>query len=127
VNNSELFNVRLIAVAGAVENCADTTMQQLLVEDQYVYYLPTGFSPNGDGINDEFIPILMDAFDYTFAVYNRWGSLVFFSNEIGSGWDGNDKNGNECENGVYVWKISFKKYTDPNALLEYKGMVTLVR
>jgi gliding motility-associated-like protein len=127
VNNSELFNVRLITIAGAVENCADTTMQQLLVEDHYAYYVPTGFSPNGDGINDEFTPTLMDAFDYTFAVYNRWGSLVFFSNEIGSGWDGNDKNGNECENGVYVWKISFKKYTDPNALLEHKGMVTLVR
>jgi gliding motility-associated-like protein len=127
VGNSETFNVQLIAVVGAIENCSDTILQQILVEDHYAYYVSAAFTPNEDGINDVLVPVLTDVFDYTFAVYNRWGSLVFFSNEIGSGWDGKDKNGKECETGVYVWKINFKKYADPKLLLEYKGMVTLVR
>jgi gliding motility-associated-like protein len=127
VGSSETFNVQLIAVAGAIENCADTILQQILVEDHYAYYVPTGFTPNGDGVNDVFAPALTDVFDYTLAVYNRWGSLVFFSNEIGSGWDGKDKNGKTCDAGIYVWKINFKKYVDPKVLLEYKGMVTLTR
>jgi len=127
VESSEMFNVQLIVTAGAIENCADTTLQQILVEDHYAYYMPSSFTPNGDGVNDVIAPFLADVFDYTFVVYNRWGSLMFFSNEIGSGWDGNDKNGKECEAGVYVWKLNFKKYSDPNLILEYKGTVTLVR
>jgi gliding motility-associated-like protein len=127
VGNSEIFNVQLITTVGAIDNCADTTLQQIPVEDRYAYYVPAGFTPNEDGINDLFTPFLTDVFDYSFMIYDRWGSLIFYSNDISSGWDGNDKNGKECESGVYVWKINFKKYVDPNALLEYKGTLTLVR
>ena len=53
------------------------------------FYVPTAFTPNGDGRNDVFRPVVYGiAVEYNFIVYNRWGQKVFISNTPGEGWDG---------------------------------------
>ncbi len=89
--------------------------------------MPTGFTPNGDGVNDVFSPLGAQARyarDYEMQVWNRWGQEVFRANEYSYGWDGSH-NGQQAQTGVYAYILKYK-----NVLNEYKvvkGNVTLIR
>lgn len=70
--------------------------------------LPNVFSPNNDGINDTFIPkVATGIFNLRFTIYNRWGKLLFTSNQATSFWNGTYENKN-CEDGVYFFSLSFE-------------------
>jgi gliding motility-associated-like protein len=89
------------------------------------FYVPSGFSPNNDGRNDVFRPILlgMRSLNY-FQVYNRWGQLVFQTTQQGKGWDGRLK-GNPQDPGTYVWMAQGETYT--GQVITQKGSVVLIR
>jgi len=79
---------------------------------EFEAYMPTAFSPNFDGINDEFGLMYNDRveiLEYTMEVFDRWGSPVFRSESIDNRWDGT-KNGEVVEIGVYVYaiKVTFR-------------------
>lgn len=89
------------------------------------YYVPTAFSPNGDGLNEVFrpIPVGISVTEY-FNVYNRLGELVFSTNGWLKGWDGKYK-GKDASSGTYVWAIKgIDKYGKP---VQMQGTVILVR
>lgn len=88
-------------------------------------YVPTGFSPNGDGKNDKFtpFPVGMKSYNY-FRVFNRWGQLVFSTKTLNDGWDGRFS-GAEQASGVYVWMI--EGLTRDNRVVTKKGTVMLIR
>jgi gliding motility-associated-like protein len=72
-------------------------------------YVPNAFSPNDDGINDQFGPFIASDFsivDYEFRVFDRWGSLVFESNQMDQPWNGHAF-GRPMANGVYIWTLSY--------------------
>ncbi len=87
--------------------------------------VPTGFTPNGDGLNNFFH--ILNASDFKSAeikIYNRWGQLLFESNDANASWNGK-YNGEDCEVGVYVFVISGKNYLE---LAIFKnGNITLLR
>jgi gliding motility-associated-like protein len=87
--------------------------------------MPTGFTPNGDGLNDLFMikyPFPVKQFDMV--VYDRWGEKVFEANNMTIGWDGTWK-GLPQPQGTYVWIIN---YTDMNNnAQQLKGSITLLR
>ncbi|MCS6935436.1 MAG: PKD domain-containing protein [Chitinophagales bacterium] len=102
----------------------DSVLVTVIYND--ILFLPTAFTPNGDGINDMFrilrwlnVESLVD-----FSVYNRWGQKVFQTNDITSGWDGTFS-GRPADMGVYVWQITLR--TGDDKTLSYKGNVTLLR
>lgn len=101
----------------------DTLLMQVLKKPGY--YLATGFTPNGDGLNDVLTPYLigMKALK-SFSVFNRWGNMVFYSTKYGESWDGKIK-GLEAEAGVYVWQLEY--YDKSDTLIKQKGTVTLIR
>jgi len=76
-------------------------------------YVPTAFTPNGDGKNDIFKPVSLflhndqtnSLYGYTFEVYNRWGEMVFRTNDVQSGWDGTYSN-KKCIAGSYLWRMN---------------------
>ena len=88
-------------------------------------YVPSAFTPNGDGLNDNFRPILlgMKQLSY-FRVYNRWGQLVFATSVIGNGWDGTFK-GSPQDSGNYVWIAEGIDYK--GRITKKKGNVVLIR
>jgi len=88
-------------------------------------YVPTAFSPNGDGKNDLFKARLHDAVTaFKLAVYGRWGQPVFETTDPESGWDGKQK-GVDLPQGTYMWVTT---YTDSNKqLMQQQGTVTLFR
>jgi gliding motility-associated-like protein len=91
-------------------------------------YIPNAFTPNGDGLNDTFGGKGEGITDYNLQIFNRWGNLIFESNDMKNQWDGNYHN-EIAPIGVYVYKISAK---GPSAngrsknLINEKGNVTLV-
>jgi gliding motility-associated-like protein len=88
-------------------------------------YVPSAFTPNGDGINDVFRPeVLGTVSNYFFAVYDRYGQLVFSSKEPGAGWDGKI-GGHWPGSDTFVWYCSFQLPGKASQLK--KGTVVLVR
>ncbi len=88
-------------------------------------YVPTGFTPNGDGKNDKFtpFPVGMKSYNY-FKVFNRWGQLVFTTRQLNSGWDGR-WSGVEQPAGTYVWMI--EGLTKDDRVITKKGTVVMIR
>jgi len=108
-------------------NCKNTDSITVNVIDPPRIFLPTAFSPNGDGLNDIFRITGKDIEELTaFKVYNRWGEMIYDnSNDLSQGWDGTYQG--ELQNiGVYVYFVQFRYEGNPEAET-LKGTVTLVR
>jgi gliding motility-associated-like protein len=93
--------------------------------------VPNAFTPNGDGLNDLFVPkILCDPELYELVIFNRWGTEVFSSNDITKNWNGNSKNNKEffVSTGVYNYILKYDNPLRPqNSPIELTGTVTLLR
>lgn len=107
--------------------CADTICQTVEVLDKSSVYIPNAFTPNGDGINDEFGPIgkgFSDK-DYSFQIFNRWGDQLFATKQLNQFWDGSH-NGEMVQNGLYSYKLILR--LDENFKIEhYTGQVYLMK
>ncbi len=96
-----------------VENeygCVDEAFVSIQVVSDVIYYVPNAFTPDGDEFNQVFIPVFTSGFDpynFNMEIYNRWGELIFASQNHLEGWDGSYK-GYKCPSGVYSWKITYK-------------------
>ena len=87
--------------------------------------VPTGFSPNNDGMNDIFRVLNKDLSHLDLQVYDRWGVKLFESTDPAEGWDGTYKNA-KAEIGVYVWQCTYALAGDTKTRFA-KGNVTLIR
>lgn len=86
-------------------------------------YLPNAFSPDGNGLNEVFLPVFSypdEVEEYRMEIYNRWGTMVFRSEEKTFGWDGRN-----APSGVYAVKIYYKTRGDVSRTVT--GNVTVVR
>lgn len=88
-------------------------------------FVPTGFTPNGDGLNDVIYPICVgiEKLNY-FKIFNRWGQLVFSTSQIGHGWDGRIKGEVQSSNN-YVFVAEGVDYNG-NTIFK-KGNLVLIR
>ncbi|MCH2199836.1 MAG: gliding motility-associated C-terminal domain-containing protein [Flavobacteriales bacterium] len=94
------------------------------------FFIPNAFTPNGDGDNDIFAPVVPDNMqDYRFCIYNRWGELVFETSVTGMGWGGNSMSGGPVSSDMYVWELSFTRITEDGEKHEerHQGTVNLLR
>ena len=82
--------------------------------------IPNAFSPNGDGLNDVFIPKVRFTKEFKFAIYNKWGENVFNSSDSNDGWDGGD-----FPPGVYSYFVEVVDYLGETTTKN--GTVTLIR
>ncbi len=95
------------------------------VLDAVKVFVPTAFSPNGDGLNDLFrIKALGLASLEYFNVYSRWGNIVFTTRQLQEGWDGTQK-GQQLPAGTYVWTLLGKDVQ--GNIVQQRGTVTLIR
>lgn len=121
------YQVEGVEGPGNIYSFSDTTYSNVAeVVQKPLVFVPNAFTPNGNGLNDEFLPSagFVDIVDYNFAVFNRWGEKLFETNDRTQGWDGK-YNGNKCDGGVYVWILTFK--TASGQYIDQKGIVTLLR
>jgi gliding motility-associated-like protein len=121
------------------EGCYDeyTLEQAVVVDAKDQFKFPTAFRPNlggssggaynpGDGRNDVFYPVSVEGVEeYRLEIYNRWGVLIFVSEDINVGWDGYDMNGKLVKPDVYVWMVT-GKFTNGKSYRQ-TGDVTILR
>jgi gliding motility-associated-like protein len=96
----------------------------ITVEEQSTLYVPNAFTPNSSGNNDQFFAYGTNVTDFQMYVFDRWGNLIYSSNDMTKGWDGTYKN-NPCQEDVYVWRVI---WTDAqNNKHKMLGHVSLIR
>jgi gliding motility-associated-like protein len=119
----------VILIASAQDGCSDTAVNVIRVKDDVLIYVPNTFTPDGDGLNEVFIPMLLSGYDrnkgYEFKIYNRWGENIFSTFEAGVGWDGTFQ-GKPVQDGTYTWIINFKSSAN-NEIFNYSGHIILLR
>ncbi|MCB0668905.1 MAG: gliding motility-associated C-terminal domain-containing protein [Saprospiraceae bacterium] len=113
---------------------------QCLFEDEIVVdfrechyfsiYVPNAFTPDGDGNNDEFLPLItpnIQVENYRFRVFSRWGNLLFSSQDLNESWDGTFS-GQSLSPDAYLYSLQFD-YTDDegSGRYEHGGSVTIIK
>ena len=124
-NAPGVYEVELIVVNA--DGCEDEISLQVVVNGVFTCYVPTAFTPDGDGLNDLFYVEgeSIDVTNFTFRVFNRWGEKVFETDDINSSWDGRYKNA-PAQQDIYIWKVETKDVVT-GELKEFMGHVTLMR
>ncbi|MBL0273127.1 MAG: gliding motility-associated C-terminal domain-containing protein [Chitinophagaceae bacterium] len=107
------------------KGCSGEDSVHITIVDLDDIYVPSAFTPNNDGKNDQIKPFYGSKFALKeFSIFNRWGERVFTTRNQGEGWTGKI-NGLEQNPGVYIWIL---KYTnDTGKTLERKGSLVLIR
>lgn len=117
-NRTTIFTVDLTDSLGCIAS------DELTVFVTSNVYAPNAFTPNGDGKNELFFLKTFNIVDFNLLIFNRWGELIFQTNDKTQGWNGYYK-GILSENDLYIWKA---KYTSTTGERGSKvGTVTLVR
>jgi gliding motility-associated-like protein len=117
----QLYTIEIKTVSGCVT--VDTQMVKAITKAEV--FVPTAFTPNGDGLNDYLRPVVFGVKEIIyFRVFNRWGQLVYHSKDIQPGWDGRII-GNIQTSQVFVWMVQGKGVD--GSIITKKGTVTLVR
>ncbi len=104
--------------------CADTISAPVKIEPIFTFYVPSAFTPNEDGVNEEFFGQGEGIKSYSMYVYDRWGELIFISNDEAHRWDGTFK-GKQVQKGVYIYYFYLLDWRNDDH--EYRGHVNLIR
>ncbi len=118
------YNVRLIV--GNSIPCYDTSYKNVRVASNCFIQVASAFTPNGDGLNDFLYPLnAYKAIDLVFKVYNRFGKLIYVSNDNISKWEGKFQ-GKDQPTGTYVWTLDYTE-KDSGKKVSLNGTAVLIR
>ena len=121
-SDSSLYDVTLTVQDSS--GCINSATQKIQIYNPYSLYIPNAFTPNGDGINDYFMPVLTSVVTVEFSIFNRWGEEIYYSRELRPRWDGTH-NGELSPNDLYTYKIQVVNILEK--LETYTGHLTLWR
>ncbi|MCB0477387.1 MAG: gliding motility-associated C-terminal domain-containing protein, partial [Crocinitomicaceae bacterium] len=118
-------DVTYIVNAMDENGCTASDTITIFVDGEITVYIPNIFSPNGDGQNDTFGPLGGTFTDFKMEIFNRWGGLIWSTEEPNVKWPGTTMKGEPCPQAVFVYKIWGKFYT--GQIFERSGNVMLTR
>lgn len=123
VTDTGAYQLFLVAENGS--GCQDSTALNFNVEFPCTdLFVPSAFSPNGDGMNDTFFVYGNCISFMQLEIYSRWGEQVFISTTPAKGWDGTWR-GKECESAIFTYVL--RGQMDDGSPLEMQGNITLTR
>jgi len=108
--------------------CLDSITRDIVIEGDYILFVPNAFTPNDDLINDTFFPqgTGIDENNFEMYIYDRWGDKVYETYDINKPWDGRANDGRKiAQQGVYIWVIFTKDINEKRH--RHVGHVTLIR
>jgi len=110
------------------EECTSTINKDILINEDYNLLAPNSFTPNGDGLNDYFLPAALNRLEgsFTMTIYSQTEGLIYDTKNIDQPWDGtNQKAGTKCKEGSYVWVV--KLTNEKGQSEQYKGAILLLK
>lgn len=118
----------IMLIASNESNCTDSARHSVTVKDLSRLFVPNAFIPDGDGDNDIFKAYGINITRFELMIFNRWGQLVFRTDDFEKGWDGTF-HGAKSPIGIYFWIISYNKDIGGNiySMDKLSGSVTLLR
>jgi gliding motility-associated-like protein len=120
----------IVLTAISLHGCTDTSIIEIPFDPGLIFYIPNSFTPDGDMNNQTFNPVIssgVDIYNYTMLIYNRWGEVIFESNDTNYGWDGSyGPTGIHCQSGSYTYEI-IVKLPNIDQRKKYTGTVNLIR
>lgn len=120
------YNVTLYAMNSA--GCDDSITLTIVMEAAFELYVPNAFTPDGDQYNNSFIPrgFGISEKGYEFSIYNRWGDLIFQTQDLYQSWDGTIRSQRiNAQDGVYTWVVKFQD--ELGRRYEREGHVSLLK
>lgn len=107
--------------------CSDTISKEAIINDVVLFYVPNTFTPDNDEFNQtwDFVLKGADIYGFNLKIFNRWGEIVWETNDPEVGWDGT-YNGSLVKSGAYTWKATFK-HRDDDGKKVYTGTVNVLR
>lgn len=114
-----------LTITNEQTGCESSDSSQTVTITEAALAFPNAFTPNGDGVNDVFLPAFRSLKSYELTIYNRWGRRIFTSKDPASGWDGTE-NGRKAAAGTYYYVSTAQGY-EKGVSFRRKGSVTLVR
>jgi gliding motility-associated-like protein len=106
--------------------CMDTITNCLVIEPAFNLYIPSAFTPNGDGKNEVFKPMGQYVKSFEMYVFDRWGMQLYHTKDINQGWNGTVNGaGTVCQEDTYIYKITVMD-SEGNQH-SYVGNVTLMK
>jgi gliding motility-associated-like protein len=126
-NYSDVGTYYVTLTVSTNKGCSASVVKPIIINDDYAIYVPNAFTPNQDGKNEMFIAVGEGISIFKMWIFDRWGLLIFYSDDITKGWDGTiqGKDGNIVQQDVYVWKIALTNIK--NKSKELAGTVTLLK
>jgi gliding motility-associated-like protein len=100
--------------------CIDSATTVIQVNEEVIFYIPNSFTPDGDEFNQTFKPVFtagFDQYDWNMKIFNRWGEIIWESNDHTVGWDGT-YNGRMVPSGSYTWTVEFKTIATDERMTE---------
>jgi gliding motility-associated-like protein len=111
-------------IAEDLKGCRDTIAKVITIKEEFYVYVPNAFTPDGNRFNNFFEASTLNVKELSITIFNRWGELVFASNEVDFQWDGMYNNA-PVPDGVYVWKIDYT--TNEGEEFKITGHVSVLR
>jgi gliding motility-associated-like protein len=124
VENSFADGDQYWATVTATTPAGCTDVDSVFMQPSAQLFFPNAFTPDGDGINDAWGPVGYALTEVTYTIFDRWGAVVFTTEELGRTWDGRFANGQPCPTGVYVYQYQAKGQRFPST--KGIGSVTLL-
>jgi gliding motility-associated-like protein len=123
----EAKTIAVLQVVSNVHSCKDSIVKDITIKPSWVVYVPNAFTPNRDGINDGFRALGVGIEAFKMQIFDRWGKMIFETNDINMPWDGSVGRGDtdDAKQEVYVWKVKVKdvNHNDHDLI----GHVTLLK
>ena len=129
INTKEIGEIPMQLTVTDEFGCSNSDSAKVqIVECAPVVYIPTAFSPQGDGQNEFWELQKYNVTEIKITVFNRWGQMVFFTDKVlDIGWDGKF-NGTACPSGAYKWMVEYKGIQDGEEISRKQtGTVTIIR
>lgn len=110
--------------------CSSEMQKPVNIDNAFYMFMPNSFTPDDDGLNDVFMPEFNSKLkieSYEFVVMNRWGEIVFSTNDPGDGWIGNIRGGDHyAHNDVFTWSVEID-FNNKQIGKSFKGSVLVLR
>lgn len=125
-----LGNFLVTLIAYSPIGCVDSVQKVIQIKEDLIFYIPNTFTPDEDEFNNSFHPIFtsgFDPFEYTLLIFDRWGEIIFETNNTEIGWNGTyDNKRGLVQDGTYSWKIEFKRSESDERVMKV-GHVNVLR